>query len=102
MTAINEKTEYIEKTVEREQIPVILFDFFDTLSKIKQLEKVIKICFTNKMADIYVLLENDDIDLADYIMGKFAQWETAYKVFPELHIINKDEEFYIPTGSFVF
>lgn len=102
MTVTNDKTEFMEKTVERDEIPVILFDFFDTLRKIKQLENVIKVCFTDKMADIYILLENDDIDLSEYIMERFAQWETAYKVFPELHIINKNEEFYIPTGSFVF
>ena len=54
------------------------------------------------MHDIFVVTEFDDIDLSEKILGKFAQWEAAYKIFPELHIINKDEKFYIPSGSFSF
>ena len=95
-------TKELEKidTIAREQIPAVMFEFFDTLNKIKNLTSVLEVCFTQKMADIYVVLEKDDVDLSEHIMESFAQWEATYKVFPELHIINKDEKFYIPNGSY--
>lgn len=88
-------------TIAREQIPAIMFEFFDTLTKIKKLKNVLEVSFTHMMADIYVVIEKDDVDLSEHIMESFAQWEANYKVFPELHIINKDEKFYIPNGSYI-
>lgn len=87
-------------TIAREQIPAVMFEFFDTLNKIKKLKNVLEVSFTHMMSDIYVVIEKDDVDLSEHIMESFAQWEATYKVFPELHIINKDERFYIPNGSY--
>lgn len=93
--------ELLDKCVTRDEIPVIMFEFYDTLNKIKNLKSVMEVCFTQKIADIYVVLEKDNVELAEHIMEKFAEWESSYKVFPELHIINQDEKFYIPKGSYV-
>lgn len=97
-------TKELEKvdTIAREQIPMVMFEFYDTLNKIKELSEVLNIFFTKNIADIYVVLKKDDVELAENIMERFAQWEASYKVFPELHIINQDEKFYIPNGSVAF
>lgn len=97
--ALEEKELKATDRVERSEIPVILFDFFDTLLKIKKVENVKDIYFAKKMTDIYVVTEVDDVDMSETIMNKFALWESSYQVFPELHIINKDETFYIPAGA---
>lgn len=90
------------RSVPAAMIPVIIFDFYCTLSKIKKMEKVIKISCSEKLTDIFIVLENDDIEMSEKIIDEFAQWEADYKVFPELHVINQNELFYIPAGSFDF
>ncbi|MBS5801484.1 MAG: hypothetical protein KIC80_00520 [Brachyspira sp.] len=85
--------------VSREEIPSIVFEFMDTLLKIKHIENVVKICFLPGISDIFVVTTSDDIDLNEKIMETFSQWEACYKIFPELHIINEEEEFYIPDGA---
>ena len=81
------------------EVPAFVYEFIDTIVKIKNLDKVLEVCFPKKMSDIYVVTEEDDVELAETIMKKFAAWESSYKVFPELHIINKNEKFYIPDGA---
>lgn len=81
------------------EVPAFVYEFIDTIIKIKNLDKVLEVCFPKKMSDIYVVTEEDDVELAEKIMKKFAAWESSYKVFPELHIINKNEKFYIPDGA---
>lgn len=88
--------------VSRDEVPAIMYEFYDTLSKIKKIKNVLEVHCSKKMSDIFVVTEHDDVDLSEKILAKFAQWEAAYRIFPELHIINKDEKFYIPTGSFSF
>lgn len=85
--------------VSRKEIPSIVFEFMDTLLKIKNIKNVVKICFLPEISDIFVVTTSDDIDLNEKIMETFSQWEACYKIFPELHIINEDEEFYIPDGA---
>ncbi len=87
-----------ENNISRNEIPVIMFEFIDTLLKIKKISSVVKVC-VSAMSDIYVITENDDIDVNEKIMKIFAQWETNYRIFPELHIINESEQFYIPSGA---
>ena len=67
--------------------------------KIKKIDKVLDVCFSPKLTDIYVVTEEDDVDTSEQIMEEFATWESSYKVFPELHIINDNEKFYIPAGA---
>ncbi len=88
--------------VSRDEILAIMYEFYDTLSKIKKIKNVLEVHCSRKMSDIFVVTELDDIDLSEKIMGKFSQWEATYRIFPELHIINKNEKFYIPSGSFSF
>lgn len=88
--------------VSRDEIPALMYEFYDTLSKIKKIKNVLEVHCSKKMHDIFVVTEFDDVDLSEKILSKFAQWESAYRIFPELHIINKDEKFYIPSGSFSF
>lgn len=85
--------------ISRKEIPSIVFEFMDTLLKIKNIGNVIKICFLPEISDIYVVTTSDDLDLNEQIMETFAQWEASYKIFPEVHIINENEEFYIPNGA---
>ncbi|MBR1942394.1 hypothetical protein IJ843_01510 [bacterium] len=46
-----------------------------------------------------LLTQKDDVDISEKIMEQFAMWETSYSIFPELHIINENEKFYIPSGA---
>lgn len=101
--AIDEKE--LKKTIDnvsRDEIPAIMYEFYDTLNKIKKIKNVLEVHCSKKISDIFVVTEEDDIDLSEKILNKFAQWEATYHIFPELHIINKSEKFYIPTGSFSF
>ena len=77
----------------------LLFEFFDTLCKIKQLKGVSEIYFIDCVTDIFVVTSVDDVDLSDKIIQKFAQWEATYHIFPELHIITKEECYFIPNGA---
>lgn len=86
-------------SIPRQDVPPLLFEFIDTLLKIRKFDRVIEVCFAKQMTDIYVVTEEDDVDLSEKIMKKFAGWEASYMLFPELHIINKDEKFYIPDGA---
>ena len=85
----------------------VIFDIDNTLIPWKEeyyneIKNVLEVHCSKKMSDIFVVTEEDDIDLSEKILNKFAQWEATYHIFPELHIINKSEKFYIPTGSFSF
>ena len=77
----------------------LLFEFADTLAKIKSLEIVSKICFTKMVSDIYIVTKKENLDENEKIIKLFAQWESTYKIFPEVHIISEEEEFYIPQGA---
>ena len=83
--------------IEQEKIMQMMFEFFDTLKKIKHLNGVTDISIVGY--DIYVVTEKDDVDLIDDITTKFAQWEATYHIFPELHTITKEEMFYIQSGA---
>ncbi len=100
MTTKEKTTENIDNGIARDKFTIIMFEFLDTLNKIKELKNVKGVYFTKDFIDIYVLLEKEDVDLAEFIMEKFSLWEASYKLFPEFHIINKDERFYIPSGSY--
>lgn len=80
-------------------ISTIVFDFLYTLKKISEFENVVKVALSDQHRDIFIVLEQDNEDLSEEIMQTFAKWECDYKSFPELHIINKDETFYIPSGA---
>ena len=88
-----------DNLVSTEEIPSIIYEFLDTLMKIKKIDKVINVCFVHKLTDIYVVTKEDDVNISEQIMEEFATWESSYKVFPELHIINNNEQFYIPVGA---
>jgi hypothetical protein len=101
MSVVEEKTNEMheQETIAKQEVPLIIYEFLDTLLKIRKIETVLGVHFAQKMSDIYVVTEKDDVDLSENIMEKFATWEASYKVFPELHIINKEETFYIPDGA---
>ncbi|MBR1942393.1 hypothetical protein IJ843_01505 [bacterium] len=42
-------------TVSRQEIPALIYEFIDTLEKIKNIDSVIEVCFANKLNDIYVV-----------------------------------------------
>lgn len=86
--------------VPRDEVQKLMFEFFDTLQKIKNMANVISVHIADKLVDVFVVVKEDDVSLSENIMEKFAEWEAQYKIFPELHIINKNEKFYIPSGSY--
>ena len=95
------KEEVLDKkdTISRQEIPIILYEFLDTLLKIRKINDVVNVCFVKELTDIYVITARNDADLSEHIMEKFAMWEASYKIFPELHIIDQEEMFYIPEGA---
>lgn len=95
----NELCQQLPKTEQIQKIQQLIFEFIDTLLKIKEIPGVLNIYFISHITDIYVVTSEDDVTLSDKIIEKFAQWEATYHIFPELHIINKNEKFYIPNGA---
>lgn len=81
---------------EQEKMKMV-FEFTDTLLKIKQLDGVKNIYIVDY--DIYVVTADDDVDLMDNITTRFAEWEATYHIFPELHTITENEMFYIQSGA---
>ena len=85
--------------VPRDEVQKLMFEFIDTLQKIKNMTDVTSVHIA-ELVDVFVVVKEDNVSLSEKIMEKFAEWEAQYKIFPELHIINKDEKFYIPSGSY--
>lgn len=81
---------------EQEKMKMV-FEFTDTLLKIKQLDGVKNIYIVDY--DIYVITADDNVDLMDNITTRFAEWEATYHIFPELHTITENEMFYIQSGA---
>lgn len=81
---------------EQEKMKMV-FEFTDTLWKIKQLDGVKNIYIVDY--DIYVVTVDDNVDLMDNITTRFAEWEATYHIFPELHTITENEMFYIQSGA---
>lgn len=78
----------------------VAFDFLDTLFRIKKIKGVIKVCVdTEKFQEVFVVIEKDDAELMDTVTTEFAKWEAEYHIFPELHVINEDEMYYVPTNA---
>lgn len=94
-----EEKELIQNTINRNEFFQTAYELLDTILKIKKIENVNSLYISNGMTDIYVVTEYDDVDTSENIMEQFANWEVSYKMFPELHVINKNETFYIPAGA---
>lgn len=85
-------------TIKRSEIKPMIFEFLDALFKIRNLDNVESVHFVNH-EDVFVFTDNEDLDLEENIINKFAQWEMDYKIFPELHILTKDQKYLLPEGA---
>lgn len=96
---LNKRDEQSSSYIIEENIKAQIYEFLDTLIKIKSIENVTSVHFTKRLSDIYVVTKKEDLDINEKIIKLFTQWESTYKIFPELHMISEDELFYIPQGA---
>lgn len=80
----------------------MLVDLFHAIDKVKKIDQVIEIgMYSGDSRDVfhlYITVEKETIKTNDEILKNLISWEEDYLVFPEVHIVEKNDKKYIPKG----